>query len=103
LWQTRLLRFTKLSVTDEIENALSYYEATFLREIPRLYVGLERELGEQPVPGFLRMGQWIGGDRDGNPNADAGSLDLQHFDEIASVASCGAVYPCPSPNSMNRR
>jgi phosphoenolpyruvate carboxylase len=35
LWQTRLLRFTKLTVADEIENALSYYEATFLREIPR--------------------------------------------------------------------
>ena len=32
LWQTRLLRFTKLTVADEIENALSYYEATFLRD-----------------------------------------------------------------------
>ena len=27
LWQTRLLRSTKLTVADEIENALSYYEA----------------------------------------------------------------------------
>ena len=45
LWQTRLLRFTKLTVADEIENALSYYEATFLREIPKIYAGLERELG----------------------------------------------------------
>ena len=35
LWQTRLLRYSKLTVADEIENALSYYEATFLREIPR--------------------------------------------------------------------
>ena len=42
LWQTRLLRFTKLTVADEIENALSYYEATFLREIPKLYADLER-------------------------------------------------------------
>ena len=37
-------------MADEIENALSYYEATFLREIPRIYADLERELGEQPVP-----------------------------------------------------
>jgi phosphoenolpyruvate carboxylase len=37
LWQTRLLRFTKLTVADEVENALSYYEATFLREIPKVY------------------------------------------------------------------
>ena len=49
LWQTRLLRFTKLTVADEIENALSYYESTFLREIPKLYAELERELGGQPV------------------------------------------------------
>src|SRR3954470_13175876 len=43
LWQTRLLRFSKLTVSDEIENALSYYEATFLREIPKVYAGLERD------------------------------------------------------------
>jgi phosphoenolpyruvate carboxylase len=75
LWQTRLLRFTKLSVADEIETALSYYEATFLREIPKLYGQLEQELGQQPVASFLRMGQWIGGDRDGNPNVSAQTLD----------------------------
>ena len=74
LWQTRLLRFTKLTVADEVENALSYYEATFLREIPRLYADLEHELGQQPVHSFLRMGQWIGGDRDGNPNVNAQTL-----------------------------
>ncbi|KAF1049850.1 phosphoenolpyruvate carboxylase [Xylophilus sp.] len=74
LWQTRLLRFTKLTVADEVENALSYYEATFLREIPRLYANLERELGGQRVASFLRMGQWIGGDRDGNPNVSAETL-----------------------------
>jgi len=74
LWQTRLLRFSKLTVNDEIENALSYYEATFLREIPKLYANLERELGSQPVHSFLRMGHWIGGDRDGNPNVSADTL-----------------------------
>ena len=78
LWQTRLLRFTKLTVADEIENALSYYEATFLREIPKLYAVLERELAGGldglPVHSFLRMGQWIGGDRDGNPNVSADTL-----------------------------
>jgi phosphoenolpyruvate carboxylase len=85
LWQTRLLRFTKLTVADEIENALSYYEATFLREIPKLYAGLERELGHQPVASFLRMGMWIGGDRDGNPNVSAETLKyaLTRQSEIA--------------------
>jgi phosphoenolpyruvate carboxylase len=74
LWQTRLLRFTKLTVADEVENALSYYESTFLREIPRIYADLERKLGQHTVNSFLRMGQWIGGDRDGNPNVNAQTL-----------------------------
>src|SRR5450830_279736 len=74
LWQTRLLRSTKLSVVDEVENALSYYETTFLSEIPRIYADLERQLGQHPVHSFLRMGQWIGGDRDGNPNVNAQTL-----------------------------
>ncbi|GAB1385821.1 phosphoenolpyruvate carboxylase [Melaminivora sp.] len=77
LWQTRLLRHAKLTVADEIENALSYYQATFLGEIPKIYAELERELGAQhPVASFLRMGQWIGGDRDGNPNVSAATLAL---------------------------
>jgi len=77
LWQTRLLRYDRLTVADEIENALSYYESTFLTEIPRLYADLQAALGaDQPVASFLRMGQWIGGDRDGNPNVSAQTLAL---------------------------
>jgi phosphoenolpyruvate carboxylase len=85
LWQTRLLRFSKLTVADEIENALSYYESTFLREIPKLYGNLEHLLGHQPVHSFLRMGQWIGGDRDGNPNVSAQTLEyaLRRQSEVA--------------------
>lgn len=74
LWQTRMIRASKLTVADEVENALSYYPRTFLREIPRLYREIERALPGHPVAPFLRMGAWIGGDRDGNPNVDAGTL-----------------------------
>ncbi|TAL26244.1 MAG: phosphoenolpyruvate carboxylase, partial [Aquabacterium sp.] len=76
LWQTRMLRYTKLTVADEIENALSYYRSTFLHEIPRLYAQLERALPGREIAPFLRMGQWIGGDRDGNPNVTAATLKL---------------------------
>ena len=79
LWQTRLLRFSKLTVADEINNSLSHYQSTFLPEIPRLYGDLEADLGlsgQQRVAPFLRMGQWIGGDRDGNPNVTAETLQL---------------------------
>ncbi len=74
LWQTRMIRTARLTVADEIENALSYYQATFLREIPRLYRELERALNGHAVAPFLRMGHWIGGDRDGNPNVNAETL-----------------------------
>ena len=75
LWHTRLLRVTKLTVADEIENALTYYESTFLRQIPKIYAHLEQELPGCKVANFLKMGQWIGGDRDGNPNVTAQTLD----------------------------
>lgn len=74
LWQTRMLRYARLTVNDEIETALSYYQATFLRQIPRLYRELEQALPGHTVAPFFRMGQWIGGDRDGNPNVSAATL-----------------------------
>jgi phosphoenolpyruvate carboxylase len=71
LWQTRMLRTTKLAVLDEVENALAFFEATFFAEVPRLYAAVEHELGEDfDVPAFLEIGSWIGGDRDGNPFVD---------------------------------
>jgi phosphoenolpyruvate carboxylase len=74
LWQTRMLRTAKLTVSDEIENALSFYTSTFLRQIPRLYAEIEQALPGHPIAPFLRMGQWIGGDRDGNPFVRAATL-----------------------------
>ena len=74
LWQTELLRQSRLTVRDEIENTLSYYRTTFLREIPRLYADIEQRLEGLRVPPFLRMGTWVGGDRDGNPNVTSESL-----------------------------
>ncbi|MEJ8796071.1 phosphoenolpyruvate carboxylase [Trinickia caryophylli] len=80
LWQTRMLRDSRLTVADEIENALSYYRATFLREIPALYADIEEALAEQHklserLPAFFQMGSWIGGDRDGNPNVTSETLE----------------------------
>jgi phosphoenolpyruvate carboxylase len=85
LWQTRMLRRAKLSVMDEVNNALSFYDMTFLRELPRLYNGCEDHLaatvpnwdaqGMAELPPFLSPGSWIGGDRDGNPFVTAEVLD----------------------------
>jgi len=76
LWRTNMVRQTRLRVIDEVANGLSYYDYTFLRELPRLYGQIEDALGaegaKEPVPPFLRVGSWIGGDRDGNPFVTAG-------------------------------
>ena len=81
LWQTAMLRLSRLQVADEIENGLAYYRYTFLSEVPRVYLQFAAALGRdapgQPLlPPFLRMGSWIGGDRDGNPFVTADTLRL---------------------------
>jgi phosphoenolpyruvate carboxylase len=75
LWHTRPLRRERLQVADEIEIALSYMRDVFVPTLPALYARWERVLERRP-PSFLRLGTWIGGDRDGNPNVDAESLRL---------------------------
>ena len=87
LWKTNLLRRTKLTVLDEVGNGLSFYDYTFLHEVPRLHCALEDRLNDGDggahgdLTSFLRMGSWIGGDRDGNPFVTAdvmrGTLKLQ--------------------------
>src|SRR6266545_1939447 len=74
LWQTNIVRRSRLAVVDEVTNGLAYYDYTFLRELPRLYGELEDQLRSidpastaAGLPSFLRIGSWIGGDRDGNP------------------------------------
>ncbi|MEW6642391.1 MAG: phosphoenolpyruvate carboxylase [Pseudomonadota bacterium] len=83
LWQTNLLRRTKLTVLDEVANGLSFYDYTFLHEVPRLHCALLDRLQQDGAAGtrradelasFLRIGSWIGGDRDGNPFVTADVL-----------------------------
>lgn len=74
LWQTRLLRHQRLTVLDEVEIELDYLRDVFLPVLPREYTRWERLLGEA-CPSFLKVGSWIGGDRDGNPNVDAACVE----------------------------
>jgi phosphoenolpyruvate carboxylase len=73
LWQTRPLRRERLYVADEVDIALTYMHDVFLPVLPSLYARWERVLGHRPGS-FLRLGSWIGGDRDGNPNVNAQTL-----------------------------
>src|SRR6266571_1482304 len=83
LWLTAMLRLSKLTVADEIANALAYFRLTFIAGIPRLYADLEEALRARLalprapwLPPFLTVGTWVGGDRDGNPNVGPETLEL---------------------------
>ncbi|MEP7206930.1 MAG: phosphoenolpyruvate carboxylase [Casimicrobiaceae bacterium] len=82
LWQTAALRLARLRVIDEIDNGLTFYRSTFLTALPRMHAELEDALREYPgfaanaaLPAIMRMGSWIGSDRDGNPYVTADVLE----------------------------
>ena len=78
LWQTSETRHYKISVNDEINNGVSIFPMSFFEALPKLYRGMERDLQaaypDVNVPDILKIGGWIGGDRDGNPFVTAETL-----------------------------
>lgn len=89
LWQTALIRLSRLKIQDEIETGLRYYQAAFFDVIPRVNAEVraalqarwpDADLLAEPI---LRPGSWIGGDRDGNPNVTA---------DVVRLATSRAAY-----------
>ncbi|HZC15351.1 MAG TPA: phosphoenolpyruvate carboxylase [Caulobacteraceae bacterium] len=74
LWQTRMLRSVRINVSDEIDNAVSIFAATFLPEVPALKRRLAKLTGVESGA-CMQVGSWVGGDRDGNPFVGAQTLD----------------------------
>ena len=113
-----MLRYSKLTVADEIENALSYYRITFLRELPRAVRRHRRRdsprsigaAGRATCRRFLQMGSWIGGDRDGNPNVNAATMQTRltrqsttifdfYLEEVHALAPNCRCRPCSVASS----
>lgn len=88
LWQTALIRLARLRIQDEIDMGLRYYDAALFNVIPQLNADVRAALKSRwPDADILReplvrMGSWIGGDRDGNPNVTA---------EVVERATLGAA------------
>ena len=75
LWQTAMLRLSKLQVFDEIENGIQYFRLSFLRVLPEVQVRAEKLFGvDHKLKPLIRVGTWIGGDRDGNPFVTAETM-----------------------------
>jgi phosphoenolpyruvate carboxylase len=78
LWRTAHLRASAVDPLDEVRTAMAVFDETLFRVVPTLYRGLDHVLlGDRSgtmtpaAPAFFRLGSWIGGDRDGNPNVTA--------------------------------
>ena len=89
LWQTSETRRHKLSVNDEINNGVSIFPMSFFEALPKLYRTMERDFQTAypgvHVPNILKIGGWIGGDRDGNPFVSAETLRFafrRHADAV---------------------
>ncbi|MFT4050242.1 MAG: phosphoenolpyruvate carboxylase [Solirubrobacterales bacterium] len=91
LWGSDEIRAVFPTVLDEVRSGLAYFNSTLGDVIPGIYRDLEsavtevfpdaeRDAGAAEVPRVLRMGSWIGGDRDGNPfvtpNVTVDALEL---------------------------
>lgn len=74
LWRTDSIRHVRLQPVDEIKMGIYYLDEVLYTAVPELYSELRQTLAEAHgetafrVPPFLRLGSWIGGDQDGNPN-----------------------------------
>ncbi|WP_202843758.1 phosphoenolpyruvate carboxylase [Luteimonas saliphila] len=91
-WQTSDTPAHKPTVADEVEH-VGYYLANMLYRVVPVYYeafadAVEAVYGRRiTLPQVLRFGTWVGGDMDGNPNVNAGTiraaLDAQRAQAIA--------------------
>ncbi|WP_230660056.1 phosphoenolpyruvate carboxylase [Psychrobacter sp. I-STPA10] len=89
LWQTNETRHFKMTVNDEIINGVGYFDLSFFQALPSLYRKLDSQLNEiypdTRLPNLIHIGNWIGGDRDGNPFVSADTLRHAFKKQAAAV------------------
>ncbi|MFN3228597.1 MAG: phosphoenolpyruvate carboxylase [Asticcacaulis sp.] len=91
LWKTRLHRPDRITVIDEIDNTLSFVREAILPAVVSLYGDWARDLGLEGNDACpLRLGSWIGGDRDGHPHVDA--LTQQYAFQTQSALIFGFYF-----------
>jgi phosphoenolpyruvate carboxylase len=78
LWRTAQLRSAQIQPLDEVRSVMTVFDDTLFRTVPEIYRELDAVLGPEDAgmrppmaPALIRMGSWVGGDRDGNPSVTA--------------------------------
>jgi phosphoenolpyruvate carboxylase len=89
LWQTALVRLSRLQISDEIDAGLRLYPSAFFEVVPQVNAEVREALrtrwpdADLLAAPILQPGSWIGGDRDGNPNVTA---------DVVRLATGNAAY-----------
>ncbi|MBX3095262.1 MAG: phosphoenolpyruvate carboxylase [Fimbriimonadaceae bacterium] len=89
LWRTPEVKLDRITVDQEVENALYFFEKSIMRVASWLVRDFEQALGQRPLPRFFGYRSWVGGDRDGNPNVTA---DLTRETVLKHRALAHRVY-----------
>lgn len=85
LWATRLVRQAGLVVQDEIDTVVSFLDRIFLHVAPAQLAEWRKRLDAPDLAPFIRIGTWVGGDRDGNPNVDGAVLTAAFRSQARAV------------------
>ncbi len=118
LWRTAPLRAEKPTPVDEVRAIMSVFDETLYTAVPHVYRRVDDAL-QGPAAGsrapivrpFVRLGTWVGGDRDGNPfvtasvTKKAAGIAAEHIllglessaDRIAKTLTLSAGTTPPSP------
>ncbi len=74
LWRTAPLRSIQPGPEDEVRSLMAIFDETLYAAVPRIYRYVDDSLQDSNagraaplVAPFMRLGTWVGGDRDGNP------------------------------------
>jgi phosphoenolpyruvate carboxylase len=100
LWRTSHLRSTQVQPEDEVRAVMAVFDESIFRVVPEVYRALDRALAGDDsgrraplAPAFLRVGSWVGGDRDGNPFITAGvtarALEIQADHVLRGLEAAG--------------
>ena len=86
LFNTRLNRPERITVADEIQNSLGAVRRAILPALVELYGDWNREIElEGELPNVLKLGSWIGGDRDGHPHVDDTTMNYAFHNQAKLV------------------
>ncbi|MGN8024992.1 phosphoenolpyruvate carboxylase [Microbacterium sp. 22242] len=121
LWRTAPLRAQKPAPTDEVRTVMSVFDETLFTTVPHVYRRIDDALrGDESgssapiVPAFVRIGSWVGGDRDGNPfvtaavTREAATIAAEHvlrgleraLERIGRALTLDAESTPPSPGLL---